>query len=123
MCNCSVGVIPVENIIASKILNDQSLRQVIMAQTIISKESFKNKDAESVFLFLHCVSPGKFQSAFKPYDLTIKTNEDVKGLASLHKQGLDQKKYKVNFMDVAGGINLTADELQSGTCNIQFMGA
>lgn len=122
MCNCSVGKIPARDLVADAILNDSNLRQTIMAQTIISKEGFQNKDAESVFLFLNCISPAKFQAAFKPYDIDIKTKEDIQGLAKIHKTGKDMELFKVNFMDVAGRINLTADELQSGTCNIQFMG-
>lgn len=123
MCNCSVGRIQVKDLVASKILSDQSLRQSIMAQTLISEDGFKNKDPESVFLFLNCVSPAKFQDAFKPYDIKINTKEDIQGLAKIHKMGKDMELFKVNFMDVVGRINLTADELQSGTCNIQFLGS
>lgn len=122
MCSCSVGKIPFESISVDQLLNDSNLRQNIMASTVISQKGFNSKDPEAIFLYIHCINPVGFANAFRKYDLTIVTNEEVQALATLHKQGVDKQKYKVDFMKVVGDIPLSANAIQSGSCKVKFMG-
>lgn len=120
---CSFRSAPYFTLPVTQIINNSATRDNLISMTNIDSQAFKNGDLKSLMLFTFCAAPQKLKAAFKKYNLDVNTKEEVEALAELNKRGIDRDKFKVNFKDVVGEITLTPAEVQTSSCQVQFMQA
>ena len=92
--------------------------------TLIPSSSFLSGNTYYDFLFYRCISESKWNNALSTIRIDnnttlsdkIKTDEDVKKLATYADNGQDVAKWNVRIKDLLGSITFEPSELENASC-------
>jgi len=110
----SISTLP-SSLTMGTIMGDGEVKKILMEKTVIPKSCFSNNDPEAVFLFAWCSNPEALKAKFADPSVEIDINniDDVKAVASMHKQKIDVDKFEVNFLDLIKDIKIDTTKVSS----------
>lgn len=88
-------------------------------QNTIPLNQVNSGSALAELYYYRCLNPEKVKQAFSKYGPAI-TDNDIKGIASVHASGKDRELFNVDFLQIARDIDFSDKERDKAHCKIGF---